>query len=744
MRIRYLKGLTFLCCVLSAQLDAQQRIYSVINQITGESVPFASIRTEQSGIKKEMVSQKDGTFPIEASYPVMIQISCMGYKTYADTLQEVTSSILMLIPDIFRLDEVVVTGQFTPRKTDNSIYDVKVFSMQDIRQKAAGNLSSLLSNETDINLMQEGVLGRTLSIRGLGGEHIKILYNGIPVPGRQNGIIDLDQFSLHNVDHIEIIQGPVSVIYGSNALGGAINVISQQEVPDKMYAGVGSHYESVGICNLDFNVFCAIKKNQFGLHGARNFFAGYHPDKDSRFKIWKPKLQYIPGLTWSCRGKRISAALSMDYLHEELRDKDSLSARNLYEAADDRYYFTKRLNTGLNIKYRISESSGIRFQTGFSLYDKIKNSYHMDLVNLEKYLIHDTALQDTTRFRMFLHRGEFITRLGKTELKAGYDFNHEYGSGKRLVEDRTIGDYAFFACAIIPLLPDLQFQPGIRYGYNTRYKPPVVYSLNLKYGLEGFRFRASYGKGFRVPSLKELFMEFVDQIHHVYGNSSLEAETAHHLNISAIYLKSCGRHNLSFKSDLFMNQIRNKIDFLFEYDAFGNFKSATYFNLSGDYFKSKGFTFSGEYQFHPTFTFNAGLTHTGLSALPDLDIFRYSTDVTSSLGYRFSRLPLNFIVYYKYTDKRIFYSRNIGTVSTADEIREDFINGYHQMDLTLAGNFFRQNLQISAGIKNLFNNVTVLSSGTGFIHGSNQGDFPVGWGRSFFVRLNHILRKSAP
>ena len=454
------------------RLDAQQRTCTVINQITGEPVPFAHISIKQPGIKKEIVSGKDGMFLIGESFPVMLEVSCLGYKTFFDTLQDESSPVLELVPDVFRLDEVVVTGQLTPRKSDNSIYNVKVLSMQDIRQKAAGNLSSLLSNEADINLVQEGVLGRTLNIRGLGGEHIKILYNGIPVPGRQNGIIDLDQFSLHNADHIEIIDGPVSVIYGSNALGGVINIISRQDVPDKLYAGIGSHYESVGIYNIDFNAFYAFKKNQFGVHAARNFFAGINPDKDSRFNIWKPKLQYIPGLTWSYRGKKINTGFSLDYLHEELRDKDSLSARNLYEAADDRYYFTKRLNTGFHINYQFSESSGIRIHTGFSLYDKIKNSYHVDLVNLEKYLINDTSLQDTTRFRVVIQRGEFITRFGKTELTAGYDFNYEYGSGKRMTEDRTIGDYAFFASAILPLLPNLQFQPGIRYGYNTRYRPP--------------------------------------------------------------------------------------------------------------------------------------------------------------------------------------------------------------------------------------------------------------------------------
>ncbi len=725
------------------RLNAQQRSFSVINSITGEPVSFANISISQAGHKAAMLSDKDGNFLIGEALPAMIEISCLGFESYSDTIVNGSPDVIRLVPDIFRLDEVVVTGQLTPRKSDNSIYNVKVLSLQDIRQKAAGNLSTLLTNEPDINVMQEGVLGRTVSIKGLGGEHIKILYNGIPVPGRQMGIIDLDQFSLHNADHIEIIDGPVSVIYGSNALGGVVNIISRQDVPEELYAGLGTHYESVGIYNVDFNAFYSVKNSQFGVHAARNFFTGYHPDEDSRFKIWKPKLQYIPGLTWSYNGNKINTGLSIDYLHEELRDKDSLSARNLYEAADDRYYFTKRLNTGIHVNYRLSESTGIRIQTGFSLYDKIKNSYHVDLVNLEKYLINDTTMQDTTRFRLFLQRGEFITRFGKTELTAGYDFNYEYGKGKRMAGERTIGDYAFFASAIVPLLPQLQFQPGIRYGYNTRYKPPLVYSFNLKYDPPGFRIRASYGKGFRIPSLKELFMEFVDQIHHVYGNSSLEAETAHHFNLSAIYMKGFGRHHIQLKSDFYMNRIMNKIDFLFEFDAVGNLNSAKYFNIAGDDFKSRGFTFSGEYHYHPYFKISAAVNHNGLSTLRNLDQFTYSTDFISSVGFQLTSLPLKFMVYYKYTDRRTFYNRNVDVSNATEEIREDYINGYHNLDLTLSASFFSQRLQASAGAKNILDNVTVFSTGTGFIHGGSQGDFPVGWGRSFFIKLNYILRKSA-
>ena len=674
------------------------------------------------------------------SLPVVVTISCMGYKTYTDTLTNSTKSLLKLTPDVFSLDEVVVTGQFTPRKSDNSIYDVKVLSSQDISRRAADNLGSLLSFEPDISLRQEGVLGRTLSLRGLGGEHVKILYNGIPVIGRQNGIIDLDQLALSNVDHIEIIEGPLSVIYGSNALGGAINIITKQNVPDKLYFNAGSLYESAGTYNFGFNSYYEVKNNQFGLHLARNFFAGYNPDRADRYKIWRPRLQYLPGFTYSYHSTGLNAGLTVDYLHEELRDKDSLSADNLYESADDTYYFTKRLNTGLHLDYRVSKKSRVLVETGFSAYDKIKNSYHINLVTLDKYLINDTSLQDTTRFRMAQQRGSFVFRPGKTELTGGYDFSYEYGYGKRLGGNRTISDYAFFACAIIPVLAQLQFQPGIRYGYNSRYKPPLIYSMNLKYDPGAFRLRASYGKGFRIPSLKELFMEFIDQNHHVYGNSELKAETAHNLSFSATWIRSHDRHNLRLKLDLFQNRIFNKIDFLLQFDALGNLRSAKYFNLPQDNYTTRGFTFSSQYKLVPSLVLGAGLNSTGLSALTLPGTYRYSNDITASAAYQFVHLPAELNVYYKYTDRRYFYTLNTTGTTGSDNIREDYIDGYHNLDITISAYLLGRSMQLTGGIRNIFDNIMVFSTGSGTIHAGNPGDFPVGMGRMFFVKLNYIFK----
>ncbi|MDV7396233.1 TonB-dependent receptor plug domain-containing protein, partial [Arthrospira platensis SPKY1] len=91
------------------------------------------------------------------------------------------------------MDEVVVTGQYTPQPVDKSIFRVKVIGAKTIGQKASNNLGELMAGELNIRTSFDGALGSRIMLQGLGGEHIKFLIDGVPLIGRMNGNIDLGQ-----------------------------------------------------------------------------------------------------------------------------------------------------------------------------------------------------------------------------------------------------------------------------------------------------------------------------------------------------------------------------------------------------------------------------------------------------------------------------------------------------------------------------------------------------------------------
>ena len=162
---------------------------------------------------------------------------------------------------------MVVTGQYKPVSADKSIYNIKLIGKNRIESKAATNLSDILSDELGIRLSNDPSTGTSMSLQGITGENIKILIDGVPVIGRLEGNIDLSQLNLDNVSQIEMVEGPMSVIYGSNALGGVINIITENSSHSQYKTSINSYYESIGTYNFNFLTSIRREKNRLTARG---------------------------------------------------------------------------------------------------------------------------------------------------------------------------------------------------------------------------------------------------------------------------------------------------------------------------------------------------------------------------------------------------------------------------------------------------------------------------------------------
>ncbi len=155
------------------------------------------------------------------------------------------------------------------------------------------NVADVLKYQANIRIQQDGILGSGMSMQGISGENVKILIDGVPVIGRQNGNIDLSQLNIYNVERIEVVEGPLSVQYGTNALAGTINIITKK-TPKKSLDFQGSTYsESVGHFNANGMIGWQNEQQSIMFSGGRNFFSGWSAIDTSRFKEWKPKIQYF-------------------------------------------------------------------------------------------------------------------------------------------------------------------------------------------------------------------------------------------------------------------------------------------------------------------------------------------------------------------------------------------------------------------------------------------------------------------
>lgn len=722
---------------------------TLIDSITGKPVAFAHVLIENlgknPGIDQGFTSDNNGLVVFSTKKPVRITATFVGYKTTHDTLMPGEHRKLFMAPAVYNVDEVVITAQYQPETVDKSIYKITVLGSQIINQKAAVNLNEMLAGELNIRSTHDNVLGSSITMQGLDGENVKFLVDGVPVIGRQNGNIDLQQLNLQNIDHIEIIQGPMSVVYGSNALAGVINIISKESDKQRMSVNADTYYESVGQYNFSAGGSYAKKRNSFILNAGRNFFDGFSTSYPvTRFLQWKPKLQWVAEGSYQYKSPKTKLKIGGNYFYEKIQDKGNPLEVFNYDKAFDKYFYTNRFVARVEWTQQFNKRSNLNIVSAYSYYSRIKNTFLKDLTNLDESLVPESAKQDTASFENWLLRGDYNNSLrnGKLQYKLGIDLNRESGHGKRIKDTyQEIGDYAAFLSLNYMPAPVLSIQPGLRAIYNTKYSAPLVYSLNVKWNItEPLAMRLSLAKGFRAPSLKELYLDFVDINHNIHGNENLKAETSLNINLALSYNpQSPAKYNWGFDLGLFYNHIRNKINLMMITP-----EPLLYSYVNIDQYYTQGLELNFNNRIYPWLRLKLGLALTGRkqvdTELAGNQSFIYSTDVILQANYWWQKPNLYFTVFYKYNGP---YPQLI--LNDQDQTEVVTMAAYNSLDINMNRWFWKRRINVQLGGKNLFNNTDINvsggSGGGGGVHSGGGGVVPVNWGRTFFVRVRFSFNK---
>jgi outer membrane receptor for ferrienterochelin and colicins len=717
----------------------QKAFIKVIDQKSHEPVPFAHVCFEglKSGSPKYSLTSLDGTVANEILEISKIAVSYMGYSTYIDTISPGQNVNVQLQPLVLNMDEVVVTGQYRPERADKSIYKVEVINSRQIEQKAANNMADLLKDQSNMSVSQDGVLGTSLRMMGMSGANVKFLQDGVPLIGRMNGNFDLNQINLNNTDHVEVIEGPMSVIYGSNALAGVINIITKENRSSLLNTTANAYTESVGVFNFDGSVSFNKKKHGFALDGGRNFFGGFEaPGDASRDLTFKPRRQYFFDGYYIFSTERLKIKFSGDYFNELLLDKGPLLGP-YYETAFDNHFTTVRYSARADASITLPKNQFISLLGSLSMYDRIRETYFKDLTTLTEYPVQQSWAQDTTLIRSIVARGTFAKSNpdNKFNYQTGFDINDETGTGKKIDGNtQEIGDYAAFISVTYNPLKIISLQPGVRFIYNTKYDAPVVYALSAKWTiLNGLNLRFSYSRGFRTPDIKELYLVFVDVNHNVKGNADLLAEKSNNFNLNLNFAKEAQKVAWSFDLSGFYNFIENKI----ELAQTGTTLEYRYENVSR--YKTAGVNGSCSYSLYPSFKMQLGFSETGVTGSPaegvGYETFKWSPEITFSPSYRFIKQDLTFSLYYKYSGSapQLIYDEK--------KLLWQWVDPYNMMDFTASKGFWNNRIRLSAGVKNIFNTIIVPTTGSqGGTHSGGNGR-NIAWGRTAFLKLSFQFNK---
>ncbi|MCK9424029.1 MAG: TonB-dependent receptor [Bacteroidales bacterium] len=724
----------------------QQAFIRVIDQNTLEPVAFAHVCFEgmKSGSPRYALTSLEGTVANEVKEISKIAVSYVGYSTFKDTILPGQSLDVKLRLQALNMDEVVVTAQYTPERIDKSIYKVEVINARQIEQKAATNMAELLKDQSNMQVSQDGVLGTSLRIQGLSGENVKFLMDGVPMIGRMNGNFDLNQINLYNVDHVEVIEGPMSVIYGSNALAGVINIITKENKSSLFNAMANTYLESVGVYNFDGSVSFNKNKNGFALDGGRNFFGGYSPVDTSRSQTFKPRRQYFLDGYYTFTTRTFKLKLGADYFNELLVDKGPLLGP-YNETAFDNNFTTIRYSVRAETSLQLPHSRFLNLLASWSVYNRIRQTFFKDLTTLNENIVPESWAQDTTTINSIVARGTFAKSNPdkKFNYQLGFDISYESGTGEKISGNRQeAGDYAgFLSVKYDPFKPGpdgreiLSIQPGLRVIYNTKYNAPLVYALSVKWGItEGLNLRFSWSRGFRAPALKELYLNFVDVNHDVKGNPNLKAEQSNNFSLNLNY--SHEKKKLAWTADItgFFNLIDNVILLA----PIGNNLEYTYVNLSK--YETTGVQASASFNLLPSFKVQLGLAETGVTGTADpnasFESLKWSTELTAVTSYRFIKPEITLSLFYKYSgrapqlafdDKKLVWG---------------WVDPYPMMDFTASKGFWNNRIRFSLSVKNIFNTITIPSTGSADgVHGGGDGGMNISWGRTFFTKLSFQINK---
>ncbi|MFC2080110.1 TonB-dependent receptor domain-containing protein [Bacteroidota bacterium] len=734
--------------LFSARAMAQPTIIRVIDNSTSEPCMYTNVvASGLDGMHLDAgVTDEKGEIEISITRMANVCVSYVGYQTCTETVRPGETRTIRLEPDFINIDPVVVTGQYEPKPVDQSIYKIDVIDSRTLQERGANNLAEALSNETGIRLNVDPSTGTSVEMQGMGGENIKYLIDGVPIVGRVRGNIDLSQINMENVDHIEIVKGPMSVQYGTGAIAGVINIITKKNSYFNNIAKVNTYVDSKG--NYNFGLYASMIKGHhtLALSGNRSLFQGVDIDLNvddndedghDRYMEFKPKRMYNADVDYAYKKGDFNLRIKSQYMNSLL--KNYMNYIDKVVVAYDADYHTTRSTNSLIVSDKIGDVS-YNIIGAYTYYGRETDNIKSDLHLLTKELTGVTS----TVFNNIMTRGNFTYMPKDMEISfmTGWDVNYDNGHGDKIEDEAEIGNYALYLNSQFSLLEKLSFQPGVRFIYNTIYDAPISPSLNLQWSvLDNLGLRVSYARGFRAPSLKELYMDFKDSNHDISGNKGLLAETTHTYNTSLEYTVRSEKYRIKFEPSIFYKQ-GNDVITLKITNAASN--SASYANIAQ--LRTLGGELNTSFRHQSGYTLGAGISRIG-------EAFDYlgNDDYSPMVYYH------NYSFNSKYTIRKIrtVVMANIkyyGKTPSLVEIPEDEGGGYYHvytdpygdLEITVTKTLWKNKLNLVLGGKNLFNNIEGRITG---YRDYGQRDFqetyynPLNYGRIFFVKLNLKLIK---
>ncbi len=432
--------------------------------------------------------------------------------------------------------EVVVTATRRERNLKNVPITVQVITAEEIQKSQAPDFQSFLENEfSGINFTNEGGMPN-INMMGFGGKYVLFLMDGERMAGETFDNIDYDRIDLENIERIEVIKGASSSLYGSNALGGVINIITKDaQKPLELSANYLYNTQEDHKTNLSVGT-----KQRWGSVRVPVFYNFRQPyiivDKEplKTYKNGVPHYSQMgelnvagftnygasPKLTFDLSPKW-NLSLAPSYYFSE-RNAGTQSSKKLR----DRYY---NYSGALKSDYKITDSKTLSLSAAYDRYDKYK--YYV-LLNEKEKSYENSILRVGGQYNQSIKE--------KHSLVAGAEVNSDELLSFRFTNTgeeakKNAQNYALFTQQEWALSEDFTLVTGVRMDYHSLFQQYLTYRLSGMFKIDAFTLRGGYASGFRSPTLKELYTNWFHPWgggFQIMGNKKLTPETSHNTTFS--------------------------------------------------------------------------------------------------------------------------------------------------------------------------------------------------------------------
>ena len=498
-----------LCCIASisfAQLSLRGRVVDENEKpIAGASVwiEYTTIGTS-TDLKGEFSLEKvpEGNN--------LLRISALDYNGARETINRSNDNILIRMKHSpLKLNEVVVTGTGTINKLKNSPVAIDVISQRELQNTNIPTFENAMIALNPSMSFTPNAMGSYMQLNGLSNRYILVLVDGKKLGGDVGGNVDLNRIDMGNIKRIEVLKGAASSLYGSDAIAGVINIITNKP-KDLVNFSTETRFSEYGQFTQNANLYLNVGGFSSSTSFQRNQADGWQLNKkeiinDEEVDTDKQAMLRFYSDVFSQRfGYKATKELSM-YVEGSLFDKKFKRPVSAY-GFDMKYV---DYSFGAGAKYLLKNNGLISLDWNTDRFEyfkaylketKDKNGVTFmpgdeEFVRRQKY--------NNINLKSTFNAGKF----NKVTVGSEYKVDNLYAPADSIGGSRNVYTLAFYAQDEINLFGKLNIVPGVRYIYNETFKNRVTPKVSAMYTLHDFNFRVSYATGFKTPELKQLFMK---------------------------------------------------------------------------------------------------------------------------------------------------------------------------------------------------------------------------------------------